>query len=71
MVCKAKALYREERIPEEHLEKLIEVGFSFSDGHQIRFDKIWEGYYQELKTYFIENGHSDVPRRKDRNDPFL
>ncbi|OAQ42701.1 hypothetical protein A5893_17345 [Pedobacter psychrophilus] len=67
---KQKALYREERIPEEHLEKLIEVGFSFSDGHQIRFDKIWEGYYQELKTYFIENGHSDVPRRKDRNDPF-
>ena len=67
---KQKALYREERIPEEHLEKLIEIGFSFGDGHQIRFDKIWEGYYQELKTYFIENSHSDVPRRKDRNDPF-
>lgn len=66
---KQKALYREERIPEEHLEKLIEVDFFFGDGHKVRFDKIWEGYYEELKSYFKENGHSDVPRRKDRNDP--
>jgi HKD family nuclease len=65
---KQKALYREERIPEEHLEKLIDVDFSFEDGHKIRFDKIWESYYEELKQYYQENGHSDVPRRKDSND---
>lgn len=65
---KQKALYREERIPEEHLEKLIEVDFFFGDGHKIRFDKIWESYYKDLKQYYQENRHSDIPRRKDRNN---
>lgn len=66
---KQKALYKEERIPEEHLEKLVAIGFFFGDGHKIRFDKIWENYFLELKQYFIENKHSDVPRRKDIKDP--
>lgn len=67
---KQKALYKENRIPEEHLIKLIEVDFHFGDGHKVRFDQIWENYYDELKKYFKAYGHSDVPRRKDRNDPF-
>lgn len=67
---KQKVLYREERMPEEHLDKLIEVDFFFGDGHIIRSDKIWESYYIELKQYYLKNGNSDVTRRKDINDPF-
>lgn len=65
-----KALYREERIPEEHLEKLIKNGFNFASGHDIRFDKIWEESYLELKEYFVKFKNSDVPRKKDSKDPF-
>lgn len=64
-----KALYREERIPEEHLEKLLKNGFNFASGHDIRFDKIWEESYLELKKYFLKFKNSDVPRKKDSKDP--
>lgn len=64
-----KALYREERIPEEHLEKLVKNGFNFASGHDIRFDKIWEESYLELKEYFVKFKNSDVPRKKDSKDP--
>lgn len=64
-----KVLFREERIPEEHFEKLIKEGFNFDTGHNIRFDKIWEEYYSELKMYFSKNKNSDVPRKKNSNDP--
>jgi HKD family nuclease len=64
-----KALYREERIPEEHLEKLLKNGFNFASGHDIRFDKIWEESYLELKEYFVKFKNSDVPRKKDSKDP--
>ena len=64
-----KALYREERIPEEHLEKLVKNGFNFASGHDIRFDKIWEESYFELKEYFVKFKNSDVPRKKDSKDP--
>lgn len=64
-----KVLYREERIPEEHLEKLLKSGFNFESAHNIRFDKIWEESYSELKEYFIKHKHSDVPRKKDSKDP--
>jgi HKD family nuclease len=64
-----KALYREERIPEEHLEKLLKNGFNFASGHDIRFDKIWEESYLELKEYFLKFKNSDVPRKKDSKDP--
>lgn len=65
-----KALYREERIPDEHLEKLLKNGFNFASGHDIRFDKIWEESYLELKEYFEKFKNSDVPRKKDSKDPF-
>jgi HKD family nuclease len=64
-----KALYREKRIPEEHLEKLVKNGFNFASGHDIRFDKIWEESYLELKEYFVKFKNSDVPRKKDSKDP--
>lgn len=64
-----KALYREERIPEEHLEKLVKNGFNFASGHDIKFDKIWEESYLELKEYFVKFKNSDVPRKKDSKDP--
>jgi len=64
-----KALYREERIPEEHLEKLVKNGFNFASGHDIRFDKIWEESYLELKEYFVKFKNSDVTRKKDSKDP--
>jgi hypothetical protein len=47
-----KALYREERIPEEHLEKLVKMDLNFASGHDIRFDKNMEESYLELKEYF-------------------
>lgn len=64
-----KVLYREERIPEEHLEKLLKIEFNFASGHEIRFDRIWEESYSELKEYFLKNKNSDVPRKKNSKDP--
>ena len=64
-----KVLYREERIPEEHLEKLLKSGFNFDSTNNIRFDIMWEESYSELKEYFLKHKNSDVPRKKDSKDP--
>jgi HKD family nuclease len=64
-----KVLYREERIPEEHFEKLLKIGFNFESTNKIRFDKMWEESYSELKKYFIEHKNSDVPRKKNSKEP--
>jgi HKD family nuclease len=56
-----KILYNEERIPEEHLDKLIAVNFPFGeDGAFFRWNRVWEERYSELKSFYEQYGHSSV-----------
>ena len=56
-----KILYNEERIPEEHLDKLLVANFPFGEnGAFFRWNRVWEERYIELKSFYKQNGHSSV-----------
>jgi HKD family nuclease len=66
---KQKVFYSNNSIPEDHLNKLIGVGFHFGDAHELLWAKAWEDKYNELLIFFNNNGYSAIKRIRDKSNP--
>lgn len=54
---KQKLLYRhlELKMPQEHIQRLLSIGFYFGDGHKLREERIFQGWIDLLKEALVDN----------------
>lgn len=63
--------YEEKKLTPEKFAKLKELDFQWVLPDSGRPHKTWEEHFQELKEFHRENGHTRVPRRTYKKNPFL
>lgn len=54
---KQKLLYKhpELKMPQEHIQRLLSIGFYFGDGHKLREERIFQGWIDLLKEALADN----------------
>jgi hypothetical protein len=63
--------YEEKKLTPEKFAKLKELDFPWVLPDNGRPHKTWEEHFEELKEFHRENGHTRVPRRTYKKNPFL
>lgn len=59
-----KSLYKQGRLPEERINQLGDIGFSFSENYRVKKEKVrkeinndkWNNKFEEFKEYYSQNG---------------
>ena len=67
---KQKRLYREGILPKEHYRILQKLNFPFEDAHKLTYDKAFYARVDEFKNYVIKFGTNQIPRTRDRSNPY-
>lgn len=67
---KQKKLYRENLIPERHLQILQELNFPFEDAHKINYNNAFLARVEEFKAYMKKFNTNQIPRTRDKNNPY-
>jgi hypothetical protein len=67
---KQKALYNNNLMPKEHIEKLKTINFYFGDSHTLTWDRKWLESYNKLLAIYHETGNANLKRIKDKDHPW-